>query len=80
MTPGADLLVEALVQGWLRQTPLGRQIMTEAGMSLDQAVDAVFELLNAGLLKICNPNPDCFTIVPCVPPKTPASPVRRKLR
>jgi hypothetical protein len=78
MTPGADRLVDGLIRGWLKQTPLGRQIMSEAGMSLDQATEAVFELLNAGLLKITNPSPDHFSLAPSVPAQPPSAPVLRR--
>ncbi len=43
-------LVEQFALHWLENTDLGREIC--ANMTLDEALDAVFELLNAGILKL----------------------------
>jgi hypothetical protein len=47
---GVAELVEQFALCWLHNTELGRAI--RADMTVDQAVDAVFEALNAGILKL----------------------------
>jgi hypothetical protein len=78
--PGSAHILEGLVQKWLRESALGASIMADARMSLDEATDAVFELLNAGHLKIRSHEPDHFTIEPRMPPRRPLSRVERPHR
>jgi len=64
-------LIEQFALCWLSDTDLGRAI--RADMTTDQAVDAVFELLNAGILKIAKDpagNLVGFTVRPVPQPPT----------
>jgi hypothetical protein len=49
MSELADLM-EELATAWLADSDLGREL--RVSMTTDEALDAVFELLNAGFLKI----------------------------
>ena len=73
-------LVEQFSLRWLQHTALGREI--RASMTLDQALDAVFELLNAGILKLAKDRQGRlvgFTIrrVPELPARTIFRPGKR---
>lgn len=85
MTDGPARVVEALVQKWLLESDIGRPMLDDSGMSLDAATDAVFELLNAGFLKIVtdgDPSGVSFSyaIEPRNPPEMPAATLHRPKR
>jgi len=74
----AALVIERYVEKWLRDTELGRAVLEN--FAFDEAVDSVFELLNAGFLKIIG-TPTGFTgIRVCVPPRPPKTPIHRNRR
>jgi hypothetical protein len=72
-------LLEGLIQTWLQKSPLGSGIMRDAHMSLDDATNAVFELLNAGYMKI-RADEHRFLIEPCMPPRPPLKRLSRPAR
>jgi hypothetical protein len=53
--------------------------MRDAHMSLDDATNAVFELLNAGYMKI-RADEHRFLIEPCMPPRPPLKRLSRPAR
>jgi hypothetical protein len=64
-------LVEQFATHWLEDTDLGCEI--RANMTIDEALDAVFELLNAGILKLAKDEHNQlvgFTIRPVPEPPT----------
>jgi hypothetical protein len=69
-------LIEALAVAWLSDSDLGREI--HATMTTDEAIDAVFNLLNQGFLKLAidrSRQPVGFTFSPN--PKPPMQPIMR---
>ena len=72
-------LLERLIQTWLQKSPLGSGIMRDARMSLDEATNAVFELLNAGYMNIKSDERQ-FHIEPCMPPRPPLKRLSRPAR
>jgi hypothetical protein len=69
-------LIEALARAWLESSDAGREL--SASMTTEEAVDAVFELINAGFLKIAvdsRRQPIGFTFSPT--PLPPAQPILR---
>lgn len=70
-------LIDGYVQKWLRESQLGRDLVKEVGLPFDEAVDAVFELLNIGHLKIESDQHGFTGIRFCVPPEPPFGPVKR---
>lgn len=63
-------LIERLASQWLTQSEVGEEIV--AAMGADAAVDAVFELLNSGLLKlIYDPHGHLVGLRPCLPAQPP---------
>jgi hypothetical protein len=72
------LLVEEYVKSWLSSSRPGRNLLKM--MTLNEAVDAVYETLNAGFTKLQS-NGQTFTgIVLCYPPQPPAAPIVRPTR
>jgi hypothetical protein len=70
-------LIDGYVQKWLRENQLGRELVKEVALPFDEAVDAVFELLNLGHLKIEGDQHGFTGIRFCVPPEPPFGPVKR---
>lgn len=68
-------LVEIAVRRWLAETGVGTDLVRDQG--LDAAVDAVFELLNAGFLKLTGSTRNITGITPTDRPHLPASPFVR---
>jgi hypothetical protein len=69
-------LIETLALAWLSDSDLGREILST--MSEDEAVDAVFKLLNEGFLKLAvdqQRQPVGFTFSPN--PRPPDQPILR---
>lgn len=83
MTDDCARMIEALVQKWLRESDVGRPVLRDSGMDIDKATDAVFELLNAGFVKIVTDGDPsdadgfAFNIEPRNPPEPPATVLRR---
>jgi hypothetical protein len=72
-------LIEAMARIWLRTSNLGRTVL--GTMTEEEGVDAVFELLNAGLLKLAidhHKRRTGFTFSPV--PKPPNRPICRPER
>ncbi len=68
--PMLGRLIERLASQWLEQTEAGEEIVTTMGT--DAAVDAVFELLNSGLLKfVCDPDGKIVGLRLCYPAEPP---------
>jgi hypothetical protein len=69
-------LIEALALAWFSDSDLGREILST--MTTDEAIDAVFNLLNQGFLKLAvdrSHQPIGFTFSPN--PKPPMQPIMR---
>jgi hypothetical protein len=69
-------LIETLALAWLSDSELGREILST--MTTDEAVDAVFRLLNEGFLKLAvdhQQQPVGFTFSPN--PRPPSQPILR---
>jgi hypothetical protein len=71
MIAGSEVgaLIEAYARLWLKGTDVGRKILGES--SLDEAIDAVFELLNAGFIKLEGDATGIKGIKLCAPPEPP---------
>jgi len=69
-------LIERFATCWLAETPLGREIL--GAMSLDAAIDAIFESINAGLIKLTT-DKDGLPVgfAPQSQPEPPKRPIRR---
>ena len=68
------LLIEDILRRWFCETAAGRDIMANRGLSLNEAIDAGFELLNAGYIKIVGDilaDKGEITIEPKMPPERP---------
>ncbi len=79
MSENLTKLIEALALTWLDTTDRGREM--RASMTTDEALDAVFELLNAGFLKIAvnrHRQPVGFTFSPT--PRLPTQAIIRQTR
>ena len=70
-------LIERIAERWLQETGDGREILSM--MTLDQAIDAVFELLNAGLLKMTRDG-ETVSFRPCKRPSPPQRPIVRTVK
>jgi hypothetical protein len=68
-------LVEALVAKWLRESDLGQSILVE--MTLDAAIDAAFELMNLGIIKLTGTRGKITGIEVCETPRPPLRTVFR---
>jgi len=89
-TTDAALIVEHIIVRWLTETPLGRAVLVDAtgtaepdNDQLDRVVDSVFELLNAGFIKIIGDIGDDtghVAIEPRLPPEPPHQPITRARR
>jgi hypothetical protein len=69
-------LIERLAAAWLAETELGQTIL--GTMSLDEAIDAIFSGLNAGLIKViqaADGNLVGFTV--CDRPRAPTRAIAR---
>jgi hypothetical protein len=79
MSEHLSKLIEGLALAWLVSSDIGRQM--RATMTTDEALDAVFELLNAGFLKIAvdsKRQPTGFTFSP--EPHPSSRPISRPTR
>lgn len=74
----AARIVEDYFARWLRATPEGRRHVAMYGN--DGAIDHLFELLNAGHVKLEGDDRRITRIVPCSPPDPPAAPLVRPAR
>jgi hypothetical protein len=74
----AETIVENFVAMWLRETEIGRHIAASHGF--DPAIDHIFELLNAGFLKMQMKGEAIVDLVPCNPPIRPTATIRRPPR
>jgi hypothetical protein len=80
--PSSDAveIIEQYVARWLRESEMGRSILHELAVSFEEAMDAVFELLNTGCLKITG-NTEGFTGIEFrIPPEPPTCQIRRPKR
>ena len=74
------LVVEDVLRRWFAGTRDGRDIMRTRSLTLDEAVDAGFELLNAGFLKIVGDigaGDGTLTLELRMPPEPPKQPFFR---
>lgn len=69
------LIVEDFLARWMRETEQGQSYVDRFGH--DRAMDALFELLNAGFVKLERRGTTITGIVPCSPPDPPAEPMAR---
>lgn len=70
----AALMIEDILAKWLRKTGAGRGHIAELGF--EGAMDALWELLNAGFVKI-EQDGNWFDIVPVHPPSPPLEKIAR---
>ena len=73
-------IIERYIVMWLQGTELGQSILVEfSDRSLNETVDAVFNLLNAGFLKIrMDRRTQALTgIEPRIPPRPPHTQIQR---
>jgi hypothetical protein len=68
--------LEDYVKRWLRETPNGRGCLARA-TSFEDAVDAVFELINTGFLKLIADDEAFLGLETRFPPEPPQTPIRR---
>lgn len=68
------LLLEDIVDTWLRETEMGRSLCRDD--DIEKTKDAVFELLNAGFVKVIWDG-ETACIEPRSPPEPPTEPIRR---
>lgn len=78
MNDGPARIIETYFALWLRESDIGRQHTARLGV--DGAMDALWELLNAGFIKLQGDDGHTITgISPCCPPEPPAKPVVRPI-
>ena len=70
-------LIEDFFSYWLGNSDTGRQSAQMLGF--DGAMDALWESLNAGLIKIESGRRGLTGITPCIPPKPPAARIARPI-
>lgn len=74
----AALIVEDFLSAWLTRTAQGHEYVAAFGH--DGAIDALFELLNAGWVKLEGNGKRITGIVPCDAPVPPSEPLVRQKR
>jgi hypothetical protein len=77
MTDAVSLTVEAFARTWLQETDAGCRLRRACNLELDQAIDAIFELLNAGYLKLEMDDDTLTDFTVCTPPSPPAEAIQR---
>lgn len=70
LDPALGIVIERFALRWLDETEIGHEIV--ATMGIDPAIDAVFELLNSGLLKLIRARDGTpVGVRPCFPAQPP---------
>ncbi len=77
MPDHASLLIDAYLRHWLRNAGTGREQVQRLGF--ENALSALWELLNAGFVKLETGEHGFRDVVPCMPPEPPEAQIQRPI-
>jgi hypothetical protein len=75
-----SMVVETFVRLWLTKTDAGQRMLAHLDLEIESAIDSVFELLNAGFLKLETDGTAFTGLQLCLPPSPPNETIQRVRR